>query len=100
MLTSLFVLIVFADKFSINWTQQVDNVIDISHLGANLFGKPIETNKQLSVNGGENPEERGSYLEGDLLHPSSTKNGMKAEAYRWKDGIVPYEIRGSYSELM
>lgn len=98
MLTILFASALFVDNFNINWAQPVDYVIDLSHYGPRLFGKPISSNGSLLVNESVNPEEQGSYLEGDLLHPSTAKNGMKAEAYRWKDGVVPFEIKGSYCE--
>lgn len=96
MLTIILALIAFVGNFQINWTQNVNDVIDLSYFGPKLFGKPVESNGK--SNEGDNPEEQGSYLEGDLLHPSMTRNGMKAEAYRWKDGIMPFEIRGSFSK--
>lgn len=43
------------------------------------------------------PEERGPYPEGDLLIPVS-KNGIKSEAYRWTNGIIPYEIQSGFSK--
>lgn len=45
-----------------------------------------------------NPEERGPYPEGDLVIPIS-KNGIKAEAYRWNNAIIPYEIQSGFSKL-
>ena len=100
MLTILLNLILLADNFSIYLSYRLnDDIIDLAYFGPALFGKPIVNNGKLSGNEIENPEEHGSYLEGDLLHPSMTKNGMKAEAYRWKDGIVPFEIRGSFCKL-
>lgn len=97
MLTILFTLIVFVDNISIIWARPAnDDIIDISHFGSKLFGKPIESNEVALDAEGSNPEENGPYLEGDLLHPSMTRNGMKAEAYRWTGGIVPFEIRGGF----
>lgn len=43
-----------------------------------------------------NPEERGPYPEGDLLIPIS-KNGIKLESFRWKNGVIPYEIQSGFS---
>lgn len=45
-----------------------------------------------------NPEERGPYPEGDLLIPIS-KNGIKAETYRWNNARIPYEIQSGFSKL-
>lgn len=45
-----------------------------------------------------NPEERGPYPEGDLVIPVS-KNGIKAEAYRWNNAVIPYEIQSGFSKL-
>lgn len=76
-----------------------DDTIDLSHFGAKLFGKPLEIDGESLGDVKKNPEELGPYLEGDLLIPSEVRNGMKAESMRWKNGEIPYEIRGSYSEL-
>lgn len=50
-----------------------------------------------------NPEELGSYVEGDILMPASsrtlTRNGLKAATARWKDGVVPYRISDSFSKF-
>lgn len=59
-----------------------------------LLGKSFE-----SLDESENPEEHGSYYEGDILFPKEyEKNGMKRESLRWKNGVIPFQIRGSYSE--
>jgi hypothetical protein len=76
-----------------------DDVIDLSHLSSKLFGKPIENSGKIENNFDENFEELGPYLEGDLLIPSDARNGMKTESLRWKNGEIPFEIRGSFSKL-
>jgi hypothetical protein len=76
-----------------------DFVIDLSDFGPKLFGNPVE-NSEDNLNTDENPEERGVYLEGDLLIPEDGRSGMKAESYRWKKGEVPFEIRGDFSEFL
>lgn len=73
-----------------------DSVIDLSRYGERIFGKPVENEGLSGIIG--NPEEQGPYLEGDLLFPTDAKNGMRAESLRWKSGVVPFEIRGSYSK--
>lgn len=79
-------------------TQNLGDVIDLSHFGSRIFGSPVE-NDQNNFNGFRgNAEEQGPYLEGDLLIPTDAKNGMKLESLRWKNGEVPFEIRGSFSE--
>ena len=98
MLTFLFVLISCGSTFA-NIIPQADEtedeIIDLSHFGTRIFGQPIENNQD-ELDG--NFEEQGPYLEGDLLIPSTARNGMKSEALRWKNGVVPFEIRGSFCE--
>lgn len=77
-----------------------DTVIDLSHFGARLFGSPVENDKRTWNELDGNAEEQGPYLEGDLLIPSHEKNGMKSESLRWKNGEVPFEIHGSFSEFV
>lgn len=80
-------------------SQPVDDeeTIDLTHLGSKLFRNPdYEFSKDLSA---DHPEEQGPYLQGDLLIPPGTsKNGMKSESYRWKNGEIPYVIRGRFSK--
>lgn len=46
-----------------------------------------------------NPEELGDYLEGDIMFKSATgKNGLVELSSRWKDGVIPYVIKGPYNE--
>lgn len=94
MFASLLVLFFCANSFCHN----IDNSdIDLSHFGLDIFGKPVAYNSLENVRKYGNPEERGPYLEGDLLIPLSSKNGIKSESFRWKNGEVPYQIRGSFS---
>lgn len=74
-----------------------EETIDLKHLGPKLYGKPIENKNNGSVIN-LNFEEVGPYLEGDLLVPVSTRNGMKTESLRWKKAELPYIIRGRYSK--
>lgn len=73
--------------------------IDLSQLGQDLYGSPVENNGTITIDPKKNPEEFGPYLEGDLLVPIKARNGMKSESLRWKNGEVPYIIRGRYSKL-
>lgn len=101
MLTVLFVLITSANIFARNLPQTVGDgeVIDLSHFGSRLFGSPVETLGRSLEQLKGNFEEQGPYLEGDLLVPTKAKNGMTATALRWKNGEVPFEIRGAFSKL-
>jgi hypothetical protein len=76
-----------------------DEKIDLSHFDSALFGEPIESNVMNRARRFGNPEEHGPYLEGDLLMPTG-RNGVKLESQRWRNGEVPYEIRGSFSECL
>jgi hypothetical protein len=90
-------------SFAVNSVEsEDDSVIDLSHLGSRLYGRPkivVQQARVLSENFG-NPEEKGPYLEGDLLVPRTfARNGVKNEALKWKGGEVPYVISGRFSEL-
>lgn len=76
-----------------------DDVIDLSHLGSKLFGSPnYDFANEINE---DHPEEQGPYLQGDLLIPrGNQRNGMKSEATRWKNGEIPYVIRGRFSKRM
>lgn len=48
-----------------------------------------------------NPEELGSYLEGDIMVTKDTKrNGLTDESKRWPNGIIPYIITGNFSKYL
>ena len=100
MFTFLFVLISCGSIFAnviLQVDERDDEIIDLSQFGARIFGQPIENNQD-ELDG--NFEEQGPYLEGDLLTPSTARNGMKSESLRWKNGVVPFEIRGSFCEFL
>uniref|UniRef100_A0A182NDZ4 Metalloendopeptidase n=1 Tax=Anopheles dirus TaxID=7168 RepID=A0A182NDZ4_9DIPT len=77
-------------------------IIDLSHLGPDLFGEPDEevgkrvANFNPATDGG-NVEELGSYVEGDILidRPGG-RNGLSNTATRWPKGVVPFVISGSF----
>lgn len=77
-------------------------VIDLSHLSSTIFGVPDnETGKVVAeynpATDEMNPEELGSYLEGDMLMPNSIgRNGLSSVSSRWPGGVVPFEIRGNF----
>lgn len=77
-----------------------DERIDLSHFGRRIYGRPIAFNTQTYNQKYGNPEERGPYVEGDLLILPTAKNGMKLESLRWKNRQIPYEIRGRFSASM
>lgn len=83
-----------------------DDIIDLSHLGPNIFGEPnTETGKLVAQYNPEtdniNPEELGNYAEGDMRMPHGFgRNGLVAQASRWPGGIVPYEIRGNFGKFV
>ncbi|XP_054728325.1 hatching enzyme 1.2 [Anastrepha obliqua] len=82
------------------------DIIDLSFYGNALFGTPDSAaTADLVANytpdaSSVNPEELGSYLEGDILVPTSgalTKNGITTQSSRWPDAVVPFEIRGNFN---
>lgn len=48
----------------------------------------------------ENPEELGSYFEGDIILQLNGKNGLVEEVFRWPNGVVPFEIKGTFGESL
>lgn len=104
-LTIIYILLI---QSKINVGKSVGKLesIDLSEYGSRLFGDPdkevgvmVENWKTHQQNG--NPEELGSYLEGDILFPrSQSRNGLIAETHRWPDGIIPFEIVADYSGIL
>ena len=83
-----------------------NDIIDLSFYGAAIYGNPDDkhtavlvanyTPEEFSVN----PEELGTYLEGDILIPKQRlimKNGITSQSSRWPKGIVPYEIHDNFN---
>lgn len=86
--------------------KEQEEAIDLSFYGNALYGMPDnEVTAQLVANytaeeSPVNPEELGSYLEGDILVPIRrvlTKNGITTLSSRWPNGVVPFEIRGNFN---
>lgn len=78
-----------------------ENKIDLSHLGPEAFGSPNNESgdalSQWTEDSLMNPEEMGEYAEGDILIPNAARNGLRDEAGRWPEGIIPYVIEGYYN---
>ncbi|KAF2888692.1 hypothetical protein ILUMI_17481 [Ignelater luminosus] len=76
---------------------------DLSYLGRTVFGEPNEESgkrvEQWNKSSKVNPEELGSYAEGDILFPNDVRrNGVISETARWPNGVVPYNFDGGYSK--
>ncbi|KAF2883724.1 hypothetical protein ILUMI_22452 [Ignelater luminosus] len=76
---------------------------DLSYLGRSVFGEPNEESgnrvEQWNKSSKVNPEELGTYAEGDILFPNDVRrSGVISETKRWPGGVVPFEINGTYSE--
>ncbi|XP_017091533.2 hatching enzyme 1.2 isoform X1 [Drosophila bipectinata] len=85
-------------------------MIDLTDVSDIIFGNPdTETTGALveahNEESSQNPEELGTYYEGDILIPLSyregrsngTRNGILALSSRWPGGVVPYEIKGPFT---
>ncbi|XP_037810161.1 astacin-like [Lucilia sericata] len=90
-----------------NEVEHSKDVIDLSFYGSALFGEPDDQHTARMVANytpeeyNVNPEELGTYLEGDILIPKQMvimKNGLTSQSSRWPKGIVPYEIRGNFND--
>ncbi|GJQ78102.1 hypothetical protein Trydic_g2440 [Trypoxylus dichotomus] len=98
-------LLLFLSSFSVNQISGFPlkkDEIDLGRYGnANFLEPSLETGKRVSEwneKSQVNPEELGEYLEGDVLFQGGGKNGLVDLSYRWKDGVVPYVIKGPYKE--
>lgn len=82
-----------------------DDVIDLSHLGPNIYGDPDNRTGEIiaAYNSEEselNPEELGNYFEGDILMPKTmTRIGLLASSAKWPNGVIPFEIRGHFGRI-
>lgn len=88
----------------INNPVNYERTIDLSSLGGSLYGAPdAEVGARVSTWTPEdavNPEELGSYVQGDLLmnRPKPVgKNGLTQLSARWAQNRVPYRIKGNFS---
>lgn len=80
--------------------------IDLTQYGDKIYGLPNERSgenlKEWEHTRSGNPEEMGTYLEGDILFPinesttSNGRNGIVGQSYRWPNGVIPFEITGKF----
>lgn len=86
-----------------------DDLIDLAEMSENMFGNPdSEITGNLVAAQDErseqNPEELGTYYEGDILIPLrnaegvNERNGLLALSTRWPGGVIPYEINGQFTK--
>ncbi|KXJ81597.1 hypothetical protein RP20_CCG019077 [Aedes albopictus] len=79
-----------------------EDEIDLTELGLDLYGEPDMATGKLVENydpdkDGVNPEELGSYVEGDILiNRPAGRNGMADKSTRWPGGVVPFVISGNF----
>lgn len=79
-------------------------LIDLSKYGPKIFRKPDYSTgvRVANYNPGVdsmNPEELGSYLEGDMVMPLiQGRNALTATSSHWPNGIVRYSIDGTFSK--
>ncbi|XP_039437409.1 hatching enzyme 1.2-like [Culex pipiens pallens] len=73
---------------------------DLSQFGEGLYERK-QSEKQLVGPSDEddevNPEELGSFAEGDIYQPLVLKNSYKFKSKRWKNAVVPYEISEEFN---
>lgn len=82
-----------------------DGFIDLSQLDGRAFGDPDEeVGKILQEAYNEttdlNPEEMGSYFEGDILMPKiEGRSALSDTSKRWPRGEVPFVIKGNFRKF-
>ncbi|KFB48693.1 AGAP006144-PA-like protein [Anopheles sinensis] len=84
-----------------------DYDFDFSHLGEAVYGNHDQAAigelvrtwaRQARTNGTKgNPEELGTYAEGDIHQPLIERNALKFTSSKWKNGVVPYEFSDEFS---
>lgn len=93
----------FTQSYPADEPKSVD-FIDLRQYGRKLFGKPDYTTGEKLANynpevDSVNPEELGSYLEGDILMPLiQGRNGLTATSSHWPNATVYYKIDGTFSK--
>lgn len=98
-----FVSLGYSNPFGAQLIDEPQNdAIDLTALGAMLFSEPDETVGKIvndwTPDDEQNPEELGSYLEGDMLVPSvEGRNGLVKTSSRWPNGVVPYVIGSGFT---
>nr|CAI5862021.1 unnamed protein product [Callosobruchus analis] len=74
--------------------------VDFSFLGEKAFKEPDpEVGKRLENwnSSSSHPEELGEYAQGDIVIPRDlSRNGLISNTFRWRAGIIPYEIVGIF----
>lgn len=76
--------------------------IDLSSFGDKLYGEPDEKVGELLIelnpNDRANPEEMGSYFEGDMLIPGiNPANVLTRLSSRWPNAVVPFTFTSTLS---
>lgn len=94
-------------KLAESWpadSRMLAGTIDLSRYGPEIYNEPSKVagkmlTKWSEAKGKGNPEEQGNYFEGDIMIPGEARNGVILAAQKWKDGLVPYVIKGSFSKF-
>lgn len=81
-------------------SEPIDDIIDLARFGDAIYGDPNDAVGRMvdewSSDSIMNPEELGSYFQGDILIPTEEgRNGIVRESTRWPNGVVPYSFHSS-----
>lgn len=79
--------------------------LDLSLFGQEIYNTPdqlagrnlkewVESKKM------GNPEEQGTYFEGDIMIDVEARNGVVLSTQKWPNGLIPYVIKGNFSECI
>ncbi|KAK0162806.1 hypothetical protein PV327_006552 [Microctonus hyperodae] len=75
--------------------------INLSYLGNRIYGLPNDISGERVARWnpylGVNPEELGTYAEGDILFSNPTsKSAYASKFFRWRGAEIPYKITGRF----
>ncbi|GAB0089241.1 Metalloendopeptidase [Sergentomyia squamirostris] len=101
----IFIVLILAGYSACQEEEATDEkIIDLSHFGSMLYGNPSSVNgrrleRWRNEDNVGNPEEQGSYIQGDILIPKSlVRNGLRSQSSYWSNGIVPLQVIGPFSD--
>lgn len=76
--------------------------LDLSLFGDEIYNTPDQLagrnlKEWVKLKEMGNPEEQGTYFEGDIMIDVEARNGVVLSSQKWPNGLIPYVIKGNFS---